>query len=54
MMKVLRATGKVLRATGRWLSKVMTEGGPPSIGSGGERLREQAMVEEIRNQSGST
>jgi len=36
---------KALRAIGRFLGKVMTEGGPPAIGSGGELLREQSMVQ---------
>ena len=34
---------KVLRAIGRWLGKVMTEGGPPSVGRSGEYFREESM-----------
>jgi hypothetical protein len=40
---------KVLRAIGRWLGKVMTEGGPPALGGGGERFREQSQVQNDLN-----
>lgn len=39
---------KALLAIGRWLRKVMTEGGPPQIGPGGERMREESRVDSYR------
>jgi hypothetical protein len=39
----------VLRAIGRWLAKVMTEGGPPAMGRGGERFREESTVQNDVN-----
>jgi hypothetical protein len=36
---------KVLRAIGRWLGKVISEGGPPAIGRDGERSRETSQVQ---------
>jgi hypothetical protein len=41
---------KVLRAIGRWLGKVLSEGGPPAVGSSGERMREQSMVQDTHRQ----
>jgi hypothetical protein len=40
---------KAIRAIGRWLGKMLSEGRPPSLGSGGERFREQSMVQQEIN-----
>ena len=40
---------KVVRAIGRWLGKVMTEGNPGPVGGSGERLREQAQMQDNLN-----
>jgi len=40
---------KVVRAIGRWLGKVMTEGNPRPVGGSGERLREQAQMQDNLN-----
>ncbi len=46
MMRVIRAIGRWLRNVGR---DVVSGSGPRSLGSGGERFREQSMVQEILN-----